>query len=522
MGLVAQQPVTSRRTTFVNEGEQDVMTPTAAPSESPSTPFQFVPIKSITPSPLNPRKYFDPEKLQELAASMGNGVGVIDPLVLRTNGKAHAFEIVAGQRRWKAAQMAGLDEVPAVIKSLTDAQVLKLMLIENDQREDINALERAEGFKRALKFGFDIDKLAGRLGHTRKYIYDHIKLLELIPAAQDLLLDNRITASHAILIARLTPEQQKKAISVKRDYGHLRDSPLFEHEDRLWSPDEREEERAEKKDPLHGLKVRSVRELEAWIAEHCRFDVSAPVNVELFPETHAAVEEAEKVVYITHNHHVQPDAKDGNTQRIYSTVSWKRADGRRKSKTCDRSVTGVIVVGAGRGEAFKVCVHKECDVHWKAERRAKEKAAKQGVPDWKKAQEAREARYRREEAERQHRQAQWKKATPAILEACAVKVKTLPVATMATELLAGNDRADVTRAIALLGGKPKTADDALRTLVLTSLVDECDRAHYDPRDFQRLAKGLLKLDVAALLKKVTMTSQPSQAKAKKAAKGKKR
>src|SRR5688572_21631132 len=104
--------------------------PTAtAEAEAPAAvQFQMLARTALVPSPLNPRKHFDPAKLEELAATMGNGVGVIEPLVVRRLGRQH--EIVAGERRWRAAAIAQLEELPVVVKQLTDAQVLEIMVIE--------------------------------------------------------------------------------------------------------------------------------------------------------------------------------------------------------------------------------------------------------------------------------------------------------------------------------------------------------------------------------------------------------
>src|SRR5690242_17506232 len=151
-----------------------------------TTEFQMMERSRIQPSPLNPRKYFDPAKLQELAASMGNGVGVIEPLVVRPRPDLNAYELVAGERRWRASEIAGVTDLPVIVKSLTDQQVIEMMLIENGQREDVNPLEEGDGFKKALELGaFDnVDALAAHVGKSRRYVYDHLKLVDdLVPEA---------------------------------------------------------------------------------------------------------------------------------------------------------------------------------------------------------------------------------------------------------------------------------------------------------------------------------------------------
>src|SRR5688572_24440507 len=143
--------------------------------------FQLMERTRIQPSPLNPRKAFDKAKLEELAATMRNGVGVIEPLVVRPRPERNCYELVAGERRWRAAGLAELAQVPVMVRELTDAQVLEIMVIENNQREDITALEEARGFRQLLKLGkLDVDTLAERLGRSKKYVYDRVKLLDLV------------------------------------------------------------------------------------------------------------------------------------------------------------------------------------------------------------------------------------------------------------------------------------------------------------------------------------------------------
>lgn len=515
------------------------MAPAVAERPSTTVPLLMLGLAELKPSPLNPRQHFDQAKLEELAATMSGDVGVIEPLVARSvNGH---YEIIAGERRYRAAKIAKLETVPVVVRPLTDAQALEVMVIENGEREGLNALEEGEGFKRLLKFGYDVDKMAARIHRSRRYIYDRIKLVhDLIPEAKRLVLDERITPAHAVLISRLSAAQQQRILAVKKKpYGGGVESPLFEYEHSLFTPDERDDEQAAKKaDPYHGLKVRSVRELEAWIDEHCRLDVVggkngdvAPLVQELLPETATKVEEAKKVISITHGHHVHPDAKDGNNQRIYSCVSWKRADGQLKSKTCEKSVTGVIVVGAGRGEAFEVCVNKECNTHWAAERRERERRQKAtasgGQSDYQKRLEAEHRKHEEEERRRQARQELFKKAAPVLGQAITEKVKALGLAALgefiAREVI--HRSGSIGKAVAALG-KPKTADDYLRVFV-AAVALEASTGYWAHHHFPPLAKRL-GLDVSAILKKVEAKSEqkaekvqpaaPARAKKAKAAK----
>jgi ParB/RepB/Spo0J family partition protein len=351
-----------------------------SPSELVSS-FQYLPIGRLKSSPLNPRKHFDPGRLAELADSF-RGVGVIEPLVVRPVN-AH-FEIVCGERRSRAATIAKLESVPVLVKDLTDAQALEIMVIENNQREDVNALEEADGFSRLLKAGYDIDRLADRLGRSKKYVYDRVKLLDLVPAAKQLVLDNRVTAGHAILIARLKPEQQARVLDP--DSG-----ALFQHES-VDDPDDVLDS-ARKVDDLAGMKPRTVRELQHWMTDHVRFDAAhfaqaAPLE---FGEVGQRIEQAaskpgrgKKVISITFEHFVQPEARSADGERTFGHRSFKFADGKTHTDdyprrtyvapVCDHAVLGVVVAGERYGQAFDVCVARDkCQVHWKAEIADREK-----------------------------------------------------------------------------------------------------------------------------------------------------
>jgi len=175
-----------------------------------SEQIQQIPLDDLTPSPGNRRVGgFDPEKLKQLSDSIQT-VGVQQPIVVRPNGQSK-YEIVAGERRWKAARIAGLLDIPAVIRDLDDVTVLKIQTIENLQREDIHPLDEADGYARLIeKAGYDVELVAQEVGRSASYVYQRLKLQDLAPKARDMLVEGAITAGHAILIARLQPKQQEE------------------------------------------------------------------------------------------------------------------------------------------------------------------------------------------------------------------------------------------------------------------------------------------------------------------------
>jgi ParB family chromosome partitioning protein len=174
-----------------------------------SSAFQFVAIDTIHESTTNPRRTFDETKLYELAESIKHN-GLIQPITVRPNNEG--FEIVAGARRYRAAQLAELFSVPARIVEIDDAQALEWQLVENSQRVDVHPYEEAQGFKRLLDIpGYDVSALVEKSGKSASHVYARLSLLQLIPTVAEAFTQERISASHASLIARLPQESQAEA-----------------------------------------------------------------------------------------------------------------------------------------------------------------------------------------------------------------------------------------------------------------------------------------------------------------------
>ena len=181
--------------------------PGAEPEEARG--FLICGIEEIIPNRSQPRKHFDEAKLQELAASIKEK-GILEPLIVRRVDQG--YEIIVGERRWRAAQRAGLQEVPILVKEAQEREVLEISLIENLQRENLNAIEEADGFRRLIEeFGISQEELGARIGKDRTTIANALRLLKLPPDVIDQLLKNRITAGHARAILSLeTREKQKE------------------------------------------------------------------------------------------------------------------------------------------------------------------------------------------------------------------------------------------------------------------------------------------------------------------------
>ena len=156
--------------------------------------FDYLPIDLIKPNSLQPRKTFDKELLNQLAASIRDK-GVLQPIVVREEkGNKKAWQIIAGERRWRAAQIAGLHEIPVHIKNIKDEEVAIVALIENIQRENLSAIDEAKGYKRVMeKFSITQEELAETMHRSRAYIANFTRLLSLPIDVQKLLEENKIT-----------------------------------------------------------------------------------------------------------------------------------------------------------------------------------------------------------------------------------------------------------------------------------------------------------------------------------------
>ena len=178
---------------------------TRAASSSAST----LPISQIENYAGQPRKYFDEESLAELAESIAEH-GVIQPLTVRKLSSGY-YQIIAGERRWRAARMAGLKEVPVVVIEADDRTAMELAMVENLQREDLNPMEEAEGYKALMdQYGMTQEQAAGRVGKSRSAVANALRLLNLSPAVRKLVEENKLSAGHARALLPLSQRDQEK------------------------------------------------------------------------------------------------------------------------------------------------------------------------------------------------------------------------------------------------------------------------------------------------------------------------
>jgi ParB family transcriptional regulator, chromosome partitioning protein len=186
--------------------------------DTPRPPGTTIPIETLHPNPNQPRRSFADAELDELAASIREK-GVIQPLIVRPHPeKDGAYEIVAGERRWRAAQRAQLHELPVLVRALTDTEVLELAIIENIQRADLNPLDEALGYRQLMdRFGHTQEKLGEALGKSRSHIANLLRLLTLPEPVLNLVREGRLTAGHArALITAADPVALSRQV-VERD-----------------------------------------------------------------------------------------------------------------------------------------------------------------------------------------------------------------------------------------------------------------------------------------------------------------
>jgi len=181
----------------------------AAEVPHPGEEVAQLPIDSIQPNPLQPRRLFQHDRMEELAQSI-RANGIIQPLVVRRH--AEHYQLVAGERRWRAAKMAGVAQVPAVIQEIADDRLLEITLIENIQREDLNPIETAQAFDRLCReLQLNHEEIGRRTGKDRSTIANLIRLLQLPPDLQQLIAERRLSAGHArCLLALPTAELQRE------------------------------------------------------------------------------------------------------------------------------------------------------------------------------------------------------------------------------------------------------------------------------------------------------------------------
>ena len=204
--LLGGSALAGKPTHSTQPGATTLSDPTSAPDTRERV--ERVALGRIRPCSFQPRKKFSDEALRELADSIKEQ-GIVQPLIVRDRGDH--FELIAGERRWRASQLLGLLEVPVIVRQADDRAVLELALIENLQRENLNAIEEAHGYSQLIEqFRLTQEEVATKVGKSRAVVANALRLLKLIPAIQDSIRDGLLSVGHAKVILGLANEKQQK------------------------------------------------------------------------------------------------------------------------------------------------------------------------------------------------------------------------------------------------------------------------------------------------------------------------
>jgi len=176
-------------------------------------------VNLITPNPYQPRTEWDEQELTELVNSV-RANGIVQPIVVRKNGKT--YQLIAGERRWRAAKIAGLKQIPAIVRVVTEEQMLEIALVENIHRSDLNPIERAKAYHEYLeKFKLTQAEAAEKLGENRSVLANHIRLLDLPPEVKDMLVNKALSMGHARAILGLPGDELRKKLAYRALTGRL-------------------------------------------------------------------------------------------------------------------------------------------------------------------------------------------------------------------------------------------------------------------------------------------------------------
>jgi ParB family chromosome partitioning protein len=353
-----------------------------------ATEYRNLPLNVLSESTTNPRHIFEDAALKELAASIRTQ-GILSPLLVRPLTE-QSFEIVAGARRYRAAQMAEAATVPVRIVNLTDAEALEAQLIENLQRRDVHPMEEAQGFRALLALEeptYSIEQIAAKVGKTPAYCASRLRLTELVPVVVEAFYREEIGVGHALLLAKLQPDKQEQALAA-----------CFKEE---WSGGDRKAKRL----------LLPVRNLQFWIEHNILLILKqAPFNkrdAQLIPaagscvdcpkrtghnkllfadvredactdptcyaaklEAHVQKQIAAKpeLVQISTAYGQQPEGSKAVSRSKYVEIRPEKPDTPEKAKwpeykTCKFTTEAIVSDGIDKGEMRKVCTESECPVH---------------------------------------------------------------------------------------------------------------------------------------------------------------
>jgi ParB family chromosome partitioning protein len=226
-----------------------------------------IPVGEIRPNPYQPRKEFDPKALEELADSIRTH-GIFTPLLVRKS--VSGYDLIAGERRLRAAKLAGLESVPAIAVEFTEEQMMEISILENVQREDLNPIEEASAYESLVKkLGYTQEKLAERVGKSREYCANMMRLLNLPSEVQDMVVAKKLTMSHVRPLLGLKDEEEiyDAAMKVIHDHMSVREVEKYVHELNGTPKKVQKIDKRDDRDPM-------IRDLETRLSEKLGTQVS--------------------------------------------------------------------------------------------------------------------------------------------------------------------------------------------------------------------------------------------------------
>ncbi len=353
----------------------------------PVSSIQDIPIAKIRESKTNPRRFFDETKLAELAANIEQH-GVLQPILVRPlpEGEAGTYELVAGARRYRASKLAKRDSIPATVRELTDAQALELQVIENVQRVDVHPLDEAQGYAALIELQPDtytVESIAARVGRSAAYVNGRQRLIQLIPEAKQAFYEDKLTVAHAFEIARLQPNDQRRALQecfpqhrnaaailkdkkaeattvrelrtwIEREiHLDLTNAP-FDPQDETLLPKAGACARCPKRTGSNPLLFPEVRQKSICTDRECyRAKVEALVQIHVKP----LEEKGEKPLRVSHAPAWQTN---GHAKDVLFEGQYRKAKAKGE---CPTTKAAVFIDGKSAGTIFYLCQDVKCAVH---------------------------------------------------------------------------------------------------------------------------------------------------------------
>jgi ParB family chromosome partitioning protein len=357
--------------------------------DTSATEYRDLPLAVLTESKTNPRRIFEDNALKELAESIRTQ-GVLSPLLVRPLNEL-GFEIVAGARRYRAAQMAEVPTVPVRIVNLTDAETLEAQLVENLMRRDVHPMEEASGFRALLDLDepkYSIEQISARTGKSPAYVAARLKLTELAPAVVEAFYREEIGVGHALLLAKLQPDQQEQALAAcfREDWGTgkqkakgillpvrnlqfwieqnilliLKDAP-FDKRDTQLVPAAGSCVDCPKRTGHNKLLFADVSRQDACSDPNC---YAAKVSAHVAK----AIATKPKLVQVSTAYGQQQEGNQTLPRNKYVDIrsekpKTKEEAARPEFKTCKYTTEAIVTEGGEKGELRKVCASPDCPVH---------------------------------------------------------------------------------------------------------------------------------------------------------------